>query len=621
MHKTFIRFGFILLITIPFLIQAQSDCIVSTPLCSDGQIVFNPQGVGNVNDLNSSNNGCLEQLENNSAWYYFEINDQAPAGSELGFIIRPDASSGEDYDFALYGPNVTCGNLGTPIRCSYANSFCFFCPQTGLGMGATDTSEDPTGDGFVRTILVNPGEGYFLLVDNFGATGSGFSLDWTGDAAQYLNCDIVCELETSIDPIGPFCQGTAPINLNLNITTDLPDYSIIWESSSIALSWFNSLVIEDPELTIPPSFFGDLDFQVIISNPDGMCMDTAFLSITILEQPELNTLDSINIDCNNSTGVTLASGLITNPSFNYSWTLDGVSQGSNIPLTVNNSGDYILTASNGICTAMDTAWVTRDEGILDADIQDLSVICESTDLGTVVINNVQGMNGPFNVSIDGATPVQQDTFQNLSQGDHTAIVTDANNCTFPINFSIEEYLETTLFVADDTTVLKDSPLNYMVQTNLLDMDIQSIDWYFNGSLVCMNCPSYNFSAFEDGLLEIVLVNINGCDFRTSFFLTVETIEINLFAPNVFSPNGDNINDVFTVQGGEGIAGIDRMIIFNRWGDQVFSADNIPINENSVGWNGTFRSQKSPSGVYIYYIEVRQSNQQVVVLKGDVTLIR
>jgi len=73
-------------------LNGQNDCITATPLCTDGQIIFNPQGAGNVNDLNPSNAGCLETFENNSAWYYFEINDQTPPGSELGFTIDPDAA-------------------------------------------------------------------------------------------------------------------------------------------------------------------------------------------------------------------------------------------------------------------------------------------------------------------------------------------------------------------------------------------------------------------------------------------------------------------------------------------------------------------------------------------------
>ncbi|PHI19832.1 hypothetical protein CEQ90_10590 [Lewinellaceae bacterium SD302] len=179
-----------------------------------------------MNDFASGANsdGCLSG-EHQSSWYYFEIQDNAPPGLLLGFTLTPDAGSGEDYDFAVFGPDVGCGNLGSPIRCSFAGDNCAFCPQTGMGMGATDVSETPAGDGFVSMISVNPGEGYYLLIDNYESSSSGFSMEWTGPAAPFLNC-IDCDADAgdlTANP-NPTCPGNT-INFSVSGFHNDPDYT------------------------------------------------------------------------------------------------------------------------------------------------------------------------------------------------------------------------------------------------------------------------------------------------------------------------------------------------------------------------------------------------------------
>lgn len=210
MNFSFLKVVLLMVVMLCFTtIRAQNnDCINAEIICSDDNIGTNPLGPGS-NDFADPDNfdGCLSG-ENQSGWYYFEIRPDAPPGLELGFVINPDAGAGQDYDFAVFGPDVPCDDLGNPIRCSYAGSGCAFCPQTGLGMGATDDSESPSGNGFVATLTVNPGEGYYLLIDNFSNNSTGFSMTWTGSAAPFLNC-INCDADagTVTANTSPACPG------------------------------------------------------------------------------------------------------------------------------------------------------------------------------------------------------------------------------------------------------------------------------------------------------------------------------------------------------------------------------------------------------------------------------
>lgn len=150
------------------LFYSQSDCVSAIPVCGNSGFSYTPTGPGNVDeDLG----GCLSSDENFSVWYSFTI---ATSGT-LTFTIDP-AVFADDYDFGVYGPNVSCGSLGTPIRCNYSG----LDGPTGLSLTATD----PNGAGtqWSSYMDVIAGETYYLVVDNYLSTANGFSLNWGGTA-------------------------------------------------------------------------------------------------------------------------------------------------------------------------------------------------------------------------------------------------------------------------------------------------------------------------------------------------------------------------------------------------------------------------------------------------------
>lgn len=88
----------------------------------------------------------------------------------------------------------------------------------------------------------------------------------------------------------------------------------------------------------------------------------------------------------------------------------------------------------------------------------------------------------------------------------------------------------------------------------------------------------------------------------------------IFVPNVFTPNGDGRNDVLLVYGNY-VASI-RFSIFNQWGQLIFVSENM-----NSGWNGTFKGQQQPVGVYAYTLKVVLQDGTIINKKGSVNLIR
>jgi gliding motility-associated-like protein len=338
-----------LVLALPGSLQAQGDpdCVNSIVLCSNASISFNPSGIGQVNDFASPANsqGCLTTGERNTAWYYFAFNDNMPANSQIEFTISP--TSPADYDFAVYGPDVNCNGLGSPVRCSYAAG----TGSTGLGNGATDTSENAGGDGWVAPLTVQPGQGFYLVIDNFSGNGAGFNMSWGGSAAPFLDCtvDPSCNIQPNYVPSYSVCQSGAPIVFQGSVLGLEPgvatEYS--WSAPS-GLNFLNNPFSANPTFTPPTNQAGTFNYTLTITQ--GSCQQTATVSVTVFSQPTV----VINGPTSLCIGVQIT--LSATPGFAvYSW-----STGSFGPnTTVNAPGTYTVTVTNANgCQAIATHTVS-----------------------------------------------------------------------------------------------------------------------------------------------------------------------------------------------------------------------------------------------------------------------
>ncbi len=116
--------------------------------------------------------------------------------------------------------------------------------------------------------------------------------------------------------------------------------------------------------------------------------------------------------------------------------------------------------------------------------------------------------------------------------------------------------------------------------------------------------------------QVVVTSPVGC--QNTAVLNIFLLFPEVKVPNAFSPDGDGTNDSFSiVVVNEGVATVDKMEIYNRWGQKVFeSADP------NARWDGTIDGQEAPVDVYIYNILWRRGDGALQPpLVGEVTLLR
>ena len=127
-----------------------------------------------------------------------------------------------------------------------------------------------------------------------------------------------------------------------------------------------------------------------------------------------------------------------------------------------------------------------------------------------------------------------------------------------------------------------------------------------------------------GLESVAYAGANGCDsVHTTVVLAYETPVSScetpggLYIPNVFSPNGDNDNDVWTVIPPKGVLAFDEVYVFDRWGELLAYWQGAP----EIGWDGTYKGKLLDAAVFAYFIRYTDVSGQQVEKKGDVTILR
>lgn len=124
---------------------------------------------------------------------------------------------------------------------------------------------------------------------------------------------------------------------------------------------------------------------------------------------------------------------------------------------------------------------------------------------------------------------------------------------------------------------------------------------------------------EDIVFSVTIINEDGCETSAEGTVTIANVicdEPYIFLPNTFSPNGDMVNDVLRVRVFEEFAVSVELVIYNRWGQEVFKTNDL-----NVGWDGTFNGEEMPVDAYGFLLRVGCIDGEEFVKKGSVNLIK
>jgi gliding motility-associated-like protein len=169
--------------------------------------------------------------------------------------------------------------------------------------------------------------------------------------------------------------------------------------------------------------------------------------------------------------------------------------------------------------------------------------------------------------------------------------------------------------------------SYVTHTGCDSVIAESVELLASDSTFVVNSTC---APADTGAVIVTLENGNGCDsiiYIITTLLPEDTCLRNdlvrsVFVPNVFSPNGDGINDDFFVQMNPALEARVRFLrVFDRWGELVSAKYDFQPNNPVDGWDGTLSGKKLEPGVFVWIAQLEYSDGNIEVLRGDVTLVR
>jgi gliding motility-associated-like protein len=212
--------------------------------------------------------------------------------------------------------------------------------------------------------------------------------------------------------------------------------------------------------------------------------------------------------------------------------------------------------------------------------------CELTPL-KISAGSLTGQNLIYNwTSPDGAThtgPEWNLGVLNLAaSGDYQVIASDSTECAKTETINVQVFPNPHIKLADFDTLCSDQEV-----TLTPGPGFAAYNWQ-DGSTE----PQMVVTA--EGVYWVIVTDYNGCKDIDSVLL--RPCDLLIWVPNAFSPNGDGLNDEFMAYSNLDVDITFKMMVFNKWGEEIFSSTDI-----NKGWDGTFKGAVCPQDMYTWVI--------------------
>ena len=428
-----------------------------------------------------------------------------------------------------------------------------------------------------------------------------------------------------IDTVNIFTHPTPILEL-------FSDTSICVDGSASLLAEVSNVDSLTYHWSFTNSLLAQQDFQtntdtwvsVYASDTIGCTSETDSVFISVKDSLDLNTTSFIEfcageyVQLNTNTN----GGLIP---YNFNW----IYEGTNVNISDNYifsplDEDSILVIVNDACeTPSDSTWIVLSAydmpnvGISPND----TLLCFPGKIEFTYNTSIPLQNSSW-IFGDGQVVNNQNqtlyTYSNTGVFEAYLTYNTADNCSDSSNLVFIEVIENPeadfSFNADIT--------EYSTQVLFNNNSRNALDYYWifdNGTpnTSTLERPTVNFPEGEIGEYQITLYAYNQADCMDSISKMIKVAtEYSIFAPNTFTPNGDQSNNTWSIA----TNGIDKqdfqIQIFNRWGKLIFESQNP-----NFSWDGIYNGKIVPTGIYTWQIELSTSlNAERKVERGLVNVL-
>ncbi len=369
-----------------------------------------------------------------------------------------------------------------------------------------------------------------------------------------------------------------------NVTGGNAPYSYQWNSSPVQYGQALTNVVA-----------GSYNITVTDAN---QCTAMNTVTITNTPGPTAMITNIVIASCGQSDGTATAIPNGGTPGYSYNW---NSSPPQSLATATNLApGNYIVTVSDAnSCTVTATVTIGQKPGP-SATASSTNEICDRAD-GTATVIPSLG-TGVYTYLWSATPPQTTATATNLAAGNYTVTVNDGFcNATATISVMNIPGPIAGFSLHPDVLTLLDGPVSFLDNSSG-----NIVNWQWNlGDGTTSGTTEFDHLYDDLGsyIVTLLVTDDNGCSDTVQDTIIVKEI-FTVYIPNVFTPNGDGLNDFFLPKGLMIDPDNYEMSIFDRWGNIVFNTNNL--NE---GWSGTKDNSKSYDRVimdsYVYRIRLKE----------------
>lgn len=424
-------------------------------------------------------------------------------------------------------------------------------------------------------------------------------------------CGVQASLTGSAIPCGESLGS-----LTLTATLGLPPFAYSWSGPSAG-----------------SGSLGALGAPVEIDN-----LPAGFYSVTLTSANGLSTVLEAQVEQWSQPGVSLAATAVYNgfaiscagaadgsvqatatgglPPYQFAWSIGASSQDlSGLP-----AGSYQVTLTDAHqCTATGSILLNEPPPFsFSFAVNNLD--CFGRKEGSIFVHPEGGV-GPYRYSLAGAASQSYNAFTKLQPGFYEVTAMDANGCQDSTLIGIQAPAPVEVELGEDLFIQlgESTVLNAIV--SLPYDSLTQITWTGLDSPGCPDCLHQTVTPLLTTTYAVSITAANGCQGRDELTVFVDRRK-QIYVPNAFSPNGDGLNDVFMIFAQKDfVANIRSFLVFDRWGEAVFTYYNFQPNDPAYGWDGKYRGEHLNPGVFVWTAEVEFTDGAVIRYKGGVSLVR
>ena len=385
----------------------------------------------------------------------------------------------------------------------------------------------------------------------------------------------------------------------------------------------SGLIVASSSLDVKLFKAGNYNLSYIQINKLPCTNDSVQINLTIHEQPIADAGKDQSLDCGKDSVVLGGINNSNIPNLVFSWNGGNLVNLNEPNPIVNVSDTYTLLVKDSIsgCVNSDQVLVSGSNmQSLQAIFTVLQPKCKGITTGSIEINIQSGGNPPFLYSVNNKAFQVNTTFNNLITDSYFVQIEDAAGCKFDTTIVIYSTTLGGIELGKDTIINFGDSLQFNPILNIDLSQIDTIIWTSSGYLSCSNCLAPLVKPYYPTKYDLKIITKDGCEYSDEIRVNIKK-ELKYFIPNVFSPNGDGINDVVDIYLGPEIKLVKEFEIFDRWGEKVFSVSNQINSLNGLKtWDGKLGGQKMNPGVFVYFAKFILLDGSEELVTGEISLL-